>query len=187
MAEATQQTATADPPPRPGGRKLLIIVALAVLALCGLGGGAAWWLGLFGANAAASHPAEPEAAAEAEAEAGHEAEPSGEDGHGTATAGVAFVDLPDVVVNLQSVGPRMRFLKLRVSLEAAGDHEAEQTRVLTPRIMDSFQLYLRSLTVEDVQGSVGMQRLKEGMLARVLPAVEPLEITDLLIKEMLVQ
>jgi flagellar FliL protein len=165
--------------------KLLVIVASAVLLLAAAGGGGAWWFGLLDRG----EPGEPEeTAAEAPAAANHQATgDEAEDGHGAPSSGVAFVDLPDVVVNLQSTGSRMRFLKLRISLEVDGDRDAEKLRVLTPRIMDSFQLYLRSLSVEDVQGAAGMQRLKEDMLARVLGAVEPLTIADILIKEMLVQ
>ena len=40
-----------------------------------------------------------------------------------------------------------------------------------PRVMDSFQLYLRALTLDEVQGAAGMQRLKEELTARVNLAV----------------
>ena len=56
-----------------------------------------------------------------------------------------------------------------------------------PRLLDGFQLYLRALTVEDVAGPGGMQRLKEDLVARGNVAVEPARIADVLIKEMLVQ
>lgn len=169
-----------------GKGKLLMLVGAAVILLGGGGGAAAWWLGLLGgatpvAAEAAAEGVEPDATAAA---AGHEP-----GGHGTAAPAraVAFVDLPDVVVNLQPANGRMRFLKLRISLEVLGDRTAEEVRALTPRILDSFQLYLRALTVDEVSGAVGMQRLKEEMLARVHRAIEPVRIEDVLIKEMLVQ
>ena len=56
-----------------------------------------------------------------------------------------------------------------------------------PRMMDSFQLYLRALTLEEVQGAAGLQRLKEELIARVNLAVEPTQVSDVLLKEMLVQ
>ena len=95
--------------------------------------------------------------------------------------------MPDLIVNLQSDAPRMRFLKLRVSLEVAGEPTAETVRQLMPRVMDSFQLYLRALTVEEVQGAAGMQRLKEELIARVNLAVGPTQVSAVLLKEMLVQ
>ena len=56
-----------------------------------------------------------------------------------------------------------------------------------PRVMDSFQLYLRALTVEEVRGAAGMQRLKEELIARVNLAIEPTQVSAVLLKEMLVQ
>jgi flagellar FliL protein len=169
-----------------GGKKKLIVMALAALALLGgSGGGAAWWLGLLGGSSHAEGEAgAPEAEHGADTAEGHGADPHGAPAAGNA---VAFVDLPDVVVNLQPSNGRMRFLKLRISLEVKGDREAEELRLLTPRILDSFQLYLRALTIDEVSGAVGMQRLKEELLARVHRAVEPARIQDVLIKEMLVQ
>ena len=81
----------------------------------------------------------------------------------------------------------MRFLRLRVALEVGGEKAAGNVRALTPRVLDSFQMYLRALTVEDVQGSAGMQRLKEEMIARVNLAIEPSRVRDVLFKEILVQ
>ena len=66
-------------------------------------------------------------------------------------AGVAFVDMPDLIVNLQSGSPRLRYLKLRLSLEVA-DPAAAEASAADAAVMDSFQLYLRALTLDDVQG-----------------------------------
>ena len=100
---------------------------------------------------------------------------------------VVFVNMPDVLVNLQSESKRMRFLKLRVALETASEEAAMRIEALTPRIMDSFQMYLRALTVDEIKGSTGMQRLKEELMARINHAVAPERVDDLLVKEMLVQ
>ena len=162
-----------------GGKGKLMLIAGGLVVLLGGGAGGAWMLGLVGSGHGA------EATSAAEATHGEAAEPGhGEKGSG---ASVAFVDLPDVIVNLQPTGTRMRFLKLKVSLEVKSESEAEAIKALTPRIMDSFQLYLRALAVEEIQGAAGMQRLKEEMLARVHRAVEPRRIEDVLFKEMLVQ
>ena len=109
--------------------------------------------------------------------------------HDTAAAAPApvFVDMPDLLVNLRSDSPRLRYLKLRLSLEVDGEPMAEGVRRLMPRIMDSFQLYLRALSLEDVQGAPGMQRLKEELGARARLAAAPAQIVSVLLKEMLVQ
>jgi flagellar basal body-associated protein FliL len=41
---------------------------------------------------------------------------------------VVFVDLPDVLVNLHSLGQRTRFLKLRVALEVENEAAANQVK-----------------------------------------------------------
>ena len=172
--EANESTATAK-----GGKLRLMLIGLSALLVLGGGGAAAaYFTGLIGSGAAAGEPAE--VAALAHADKGHE-QPVQQPPQ------VFFVDMPDMIVNLQAPGPRMRFLKLRVSLEAGSEAAAQTFRDLMPRLLDGFQLYLRALTVEDVAGPGGMQRLKEDLVARGNVAVEPARIADVLIKEMLVQ
>ncbi|MCB1835293.1 MAG: hypothetical protein KDH19_17930, partial [Geminicoccaceae bacterium] len=114
-----------------GGKLKLIIIAVAGLLILGGGGGAAaYFLGLFGgADETGAHADEGDGHGEQAADA-HGEDPPG-DGHGEETAdahaadahgggaegegeGVVFVDMPDVLVNLQTAGSRMRFLKMRV-------------------------------------------------------------------------
>ena len=56
-----------------------------------------------------------------------------------------------------------------------------------PRVVDNFQVYLRELRLEDLGGSAGLFRLKEELLFRVNRAVDPVQVTDILFREMLVQ
>lgn len=170
---------TAAAPPS-GKKKLLLIVAGAVLVLALGGGAAAYFLGLFGSTGHAE-------AATPHEEPAHDGEAAGHESPAPPPVTVVFVDLPDVIVNLQSTGSRMRFLKLRLALEVADEATAQTVKMLMPRILDSFQLYLRALTVEDLAGPVGMQRLKEDLVARSNLAAEPAHIADVLLKEMLVQ
>jgi flagellar FliL protein len=193
MADKAKELAPAE---KAGGgkKKLLVIVLLALVVLAGGGGAAAYFLGMFGAStpAAAATPADtPDGHAEVSG-SGEPAEghpPEGE--HGTAPAPVGpkiiFVDLPDVLVNLNSDSKRMRFLKLRLAVEVSSQPVADRVVQLTPRIMDSFQLYLRGLTVDDLGGPAALHRLKQEMLARINLALDPTRIDDVLFKEMLVQ
>ena len=168
-----------DAKPRMGGRKLALLITAAILVLGSAGAAAAYFTGLVGTPHGGESPAHTEAPAAGEQAV---AEP------GTAgPAAIVFVDMPDMIVNLQSDAPRMRFLKLRVALEVADEPTAVTVRQLLPRVMDGFQLYLRALTVDDTRGAAGMQRLKEELIARVNLAVEPVRVNDVLLKEMLVQ
>jgi flagellar FliL protein len=58
---------------------------------------------------------------------------------------------------------------------------------MMPKISDVFQMYLRELRPADMQGSVGLYRLKEELLLRVNKIVYPAQVNDLLFKEVLVQ
>jgi flagellar FliL protein len=92
-----------------------------------------------------------------------------------------------MLVNLNSDGRTSNFLKLSVSLEIAGKDGKQTLERYQPRVVDNFQVYLRELRVEDLQGSAGLQRLREELLLRVNAAVEGVEVKDVLFKEMLVQ
>ncbi|WP_119459781.1 flagellar basal body-associated FliL family protein [Rhodospirillaceae bacterium SYSU D60014] len=98
-----------------------------------------------------------------------------------------FYELPELLVNLNSGGKRPNYLKLRVSLELTDAQSVHHIERVLPRIVDSFQVYLRELRIEDLRGSAGLYRLREELLLRVNAAAEPVVIRDVLFKEMLVQ
>ncbi len=98
-----------------------------------------------------------------------------------------FYDLPEMLVNLNSAGRKQSFLKIRVSLELQNALDVSRVEAVMPRVSDSFQVYLRELRVEDLQGSAGMLRLREELLSRVNAVVSPAKVNDVLFKEMLVQ
>lgn len=100
---------------------------------------------------------------------------------------VLFFEIPEIVVNLDSAGSARRFLKLKLSLEVKGEEAQTQISQLLPRIQDDFQVYLRSLRIEDLQGSAGIYRLKENLLLRVNQSAHPVKVQRVLIREVLVQ
>lgn len=98
-----------------------------------------------------------------------------------------FYEMPTLLVNLNSDGRRSSFLKLSVSLELQGETDRAKIEKMMPRVVDNFQVYLRELRIEDLQGSAGLQRLREELLLRVNTAVDGVQVQDVLFKEMLVQ
>jgi flagellar FliL protein len=101
---------------------------------------------------------------------------------------VAFLDLPDVLVNLASPGgDRTHYLKLKIVLEVPEQTMIPLIQPLMPRVMDTFQTYLRELRPSDLEGSAGLYRLKEELTRRVNAAIEPARINAVLFKELLVQ
>ena len=97
-----------------------------------------------------------------------------------------FYDMPEMLVNLNTAGRKQTFLKIRVSLELEHATDVQRVEQVMPRIVDQFQVYLRELRVDDLQGSAGVYRLREELLARVNVAVKPAKVNDVLFKEMLV-
>lgn len=99
-----------------------------------------------------------------------------------------FVDLPDVLVNLSNGGgERTQYLKVKIVLEVPDQALVQQIQPLTPRLMDTFQTYLRELRPTDLDGSAGLYRLKEELTRRVNVAVAPSKINAVLFKEIVVQ
>ena len=100
---------------------------------------------------------------------------------------VAFSDMQDILVNIQSNDGTPAYLKLGVSLELEDDTQKAALQPLMPRITDQFQAYLRELRLDDLKGSAGVLRLKEELLRRVNVAAAPYKVRDVLLKEMIIQ
>ena len=100
---------------------------------------------------------------------------------------VAFSDMQDILVNIQSSDGTPAYLKLGVSLELDDEEQKTALEPLMPRITDQFQAYLRELRLDDLKGSAGVLRLKEELLRRVNVAAAPYKVRDVLLKEMIIQ
>lgn len=100
-----------------------------------------------------------------------------------------FLDLPDVLVNLSSngTGERTQYLKVKAVLELPDQALSAQIKPVMPRIMDTFQTYLRELRPTDLDGSAGLYRLKEELTRRVNAEIAPAHINAVLFKEIVIQ
>jgi flagellar protein FliL len=99
-----------------------------------------------------------------------------------------FVDLPDVLVNLSNAGAdRTQYLKVKITLELPNQAQVAKIKPLMPRVLDTFQTYLRELRPTDLDGSAGLYRMKEALTRRVNAVVAPGRITAVLFKEIVVQ
>ncbi len=170
-------------------KKKLIFLAVGVVVLVALmAGGYFFFIG--SGDAKDKKEAEhAETTEEHGTEAAH-----GDAGHGEGAAGeappvpgVVFYDLPDFVVNLNDKGSKTHFLKLSVTLELPDQEALKIVDQMRPRIMDSFQVYLRELRKSDLEGSAGIYRLREELLLRVNKTVFPAKVNDILFKEMITQ
>lgn len=99
-----------------------------------------------------------------------------------------FVDVPEVLVNLSNApGERVQYLKVKVVLELPKLELADRIKPTMPRVMDTFQTYLRELRPEDLRGSAGLYRLREELTRRVNASIEPHSIKAVLFKEIMIQ
>ena len=149
---------------KPSGRRKLILLAiplgLAVL-LAGL-----WFSGLLPGWLGLSHPQSAESQ--------------------TAPAPI-FIDLPEMVANLNGNPRRPSYVKLVARIEVARPQDAERVRQAMPRLQDLFQTYLREMRPEELRGSAGVYRLREELIARADAAAAPARVTDVLFTQMLIQ
>ena len=200
--------AEAAPPTRGGKKRLIVLLALPLL----LGGaGAGLWFGgilppLLGMAAkpedkSAGEPAPGQAApgqaAQGQATSGQAAPGTGTgtgtgagaagDGKPVARLAPVFMEMPEIIANLNAGPRRSSFIKLRAKLELSRAEDEIAVRAAMPRLLDLFQTYLREMRPEELRGSAGTYRLREELIARANIAVAPARILDVLFPEIIVQ
>lgn len=173
MAKAKKADAEAETPEAEGegaaapkksflSKKLIVMAAAGLLVLAG-GGGA--WFFLFSKK---DH---------------HEEKPAP-----VAAKPPAFVDIPELVVNLaSSSNGRAQYLKAKIVLEVVDQKTADDIKPVLPRVLDAFQTFLREMRANDLEGSAGLYRVRDELTKRVNLAVAPTRINAVLFKEIVVQ
>jgi flagellar protein FliL len=161
-APEAEEGAEGAAPKRRFSLKLIIMVVGGVVGLGALGGGGWFLLGRHSDNSAAA---------------------------ATQVKPPIFVDMPDVLVNLSAAGgsDRTQYLKVKIALELPDEAVQAQIQPIMPRLLDTFQTYLRELRPTDLDGSAGLYRLKEELTRRVNASIAPNRINAVLFKEIVVQ
>ncbi len=150
-----------------GGKKKLMLIAAPVLLLTVLAG--LWFTGVLPGLLGMGHKPAEEAKTAAE------------------RAAPVFVELPEMIANLNAPGRRPSFVKLKARLELSRAQDQAAFAAAQPRVVDLFQTYLREMRPEELRGSAGTYRLREELIARASLAVAPAQVTDVLFSELLVQ
>lgn len=164
-----------EAPPKKGKKKLLIILVAVIVLLAGAGAGL-WFTGILPKMLGMHPPAEAQQE-EKQAEAPRPAPP----------IPPTFLDLPDIVTNLNAPGRRPTFIKLRSKLELAKAEDVGPLQAAMPRLLDIFQTYLREVRPEELRGSIGTHRLREELIARANLVAAPVRVNDVLFIEIIVQ
>ena len=153
---------------KPAKGKLLLVAVPVLLLAVGAGG---WFSGII-----------PSLLGHKTAHAG------GGGGPDAAVAGPpAYVDVPEIVSNLNVPGKRSSFVKLHAKLELAARSDEAAVTAAMPRIQDMFQTYLRDMRPEELRGSEGSYRLREELIGRATVAAIPAHVTDVLFVELIIE
>lgn len=153
-----------------GKKKLIFIAAGAVVVLLAVAG----VLLMGGGGSKEEHKESPEEIAAKEAAAALAAKP-------------VYYELPEFLVNLNSSGSRVSFIKMSVTLELKDAAAVATMDAYKPRITDIFNTYLRELRAADIQGSAGIYRLRTELLTRLNSTIEDGTVKDILFGEIIVQ
>lgn len=156
-----------------GGMKKMILILIPII-LIGVGAGL-YFTGMLDGLLGKKDETQVEGAETAGAE---EAAPEPETAY--------FVELPDIIVNLNSSSQR-NFMRLKVKLEVSKEEDIEAVTNVLPRVIDKFQTFLREMRIEDMRGRAGTYRIRQELLYRVNLAVEPVVVKDVLFQDILIQ
>ena len=151
-----------------GGRKKLLILG-APLLLAGIGAGV-WFSGIL--QPLLGHG--DKAAAEKSA---IELKP----------AAPVFIDLPEMISNLDTGARKASYVKLKARLELTKPDDIPLAQAAMPRLQDLFQTYLREMRPEELRGATGTYRLREELIARSNLAMPGVHVQNVLFTEIIVQ
>jgi flagellar FliL protein len=99
-----------------------------------------------------------------------------------------FYELPEIVVNLNAPPSQPQHkLTVQISMEIEKQIDVALIESIMPKIIDNFQVYLRELRMEDLQGAAGLYKLREELLFRINDEASPASITNIMFTKMLVE
>ncbi len=153
--------------PAPGGKKKLMLLIVIVLLLILGGLGAAFFLGVFDDETI-------------------EEEVVDEEGQVKTIVTLPTLDIPAMVVNLNTKGKKPTFFQLKLKLEIQDGIPDEIQQEFIPRVMDTFYFYLRAMDTKDIEGSAGMERMRKGLLRRARAVFAPVEVHDVLFERIII-
>lgn len=173
--------------PKGGNKLVLILLAFNIVAV--LGGGAALYFAI--SSKAATAVADDDKKTDKSDDAQQNA--AGAEGENGASEKLAIppgqpgplLDLDPFVVNLDEQGSN-RYLKIKLSLELAGEPARPYLEARLARIRDKLIAYLSSLSFDAVRGLQGKTLVRDGVHERVAE-IAPGMVTHVFITDFVVQ
>lgn len=160
------------PKKKVSGKRLILIIGILVIII---GGAAAAVIGL-GLLDSLGGDGEEEQEVAVEEEVTDEIVPPG-----------IFYPIEEMTVSLSGAGAKKTFLVLAVQLEVEDQAAVARLDQLRPKIISEFNVFLRELRPEELNGSEGAYLVREELFRRVSQVLAPTPVKDLLLEKMLVQ
>ncbi|WP_417743995.1 flagellar basal body-associated FliL family protein [Salipiger sp.] len=193
----TDSTGTSQDAKTPKKKTLLRVLALLLLCAAALAGGFVASVGPQGALELIGLAGEAEEDAAASDEAAADGHADGHAGAPAIPAGlpgehIVVTPFQEIIVNITATTATgrqtTRFLKLNLALaydtRLSGAENIESRKLF---LRDSFQEYLRQLNENDLQGSIGLVRLKSELLRRARAISDSDAPQEFLIADLIVQ
>ena len=99
-----------------------------------------------------------------------------------------FQDLQNMVVDLKPTRKRKRpFIRFTLTVEFVGEANRALLLERETKIRDAIQVHLRTVTVEEISGEVGTNKLRAEMVDLINDVMEPERIITVLFKDILVR
>lgn len=164
-------------------KRLLFFVLLPMMLIIGAGIGALLYGLVPGFDPLGKKQAADPAAQEKAAQKAKEAPPPY-----AVSAEPTIIFQPDeFVVNLQGDRRYPVFLLLSLAIELRDPGAQVRVNALEPRIRDVVNIYLSSLTPEDLKGFDGITRVRNGLWVRLREVIQPDDMVNIQIMKMTVK
>jgi flagellar FliL protein len=157
-------------PARSGRKKVLLLAGIPVLALLVVAG--LWFSGVLRGLTREA----PKVEAQDQHRPREDAQPA-----------PIFVEMPEIITNLNGNPRRPSYIKVKTRLEVASQDDVTRVQAAMPRLLDMVQTFLREMRPEELRGSAGIYRVREELIARANIAATPAHVVDVLFVEMLIQ
>lgn len=97
-----------------------------------------------------------------------------------------LLDFPEIITNLSPVNDKESYIKLVIALELNDSKDQDAIDKKIYMLKDTIIIFLRELRANDLTSSGGSMMLREEIIKRVNKVIYPVEIKDVLFKEIFV-
>jgi flagellar FliL protein len=97
-----------------------------------------------------------------------------------------FFDMDELIVNMSTSGNQKHYLKMIISLRLGSVQDKDVVAANLAVIQDSLYIFIKELRPQDFNSSGATLRFKEELIKRINKAIYPVEVKDVLFKEILV-